>query len=151
MYKIMSKYFWKDLWYKQVDTRFRPRQKWLTDKIPRTFCDVDYLIETCVFESLISFWESDSGEETLRFQFECEYGEEYGMSEEASAQRKTDYREIYRRLNAAYNWAKARDKYIESSLDRKNMDEYIKAERRRVERDTFFLKEIIELRDKLWS
>lgn len=165
--KILSKYFWKDLWYNQVSSRINPRQKWLTDKIPRTWRDADYIIETCVFESLIFFWEEDNGEETVRFQWECPYGAEYGMSAEDSVARKNERKVVYDRLLAAYNWAKhgrvdgkaAYEKALEtyyglgsSKTNQKeglmvvgNLEDYLQKQ------DTFFLKEIVELRNHMWS
>lgn len=167
MSKILTTHFWKDLWYQQVATRINPRQKWLTDKIPRTWLDPDYIIETCVFESLIHFWEEDRGEETVRFQWECPYGAEYGMSAEESVARKNERKVVYDRLLAAYNWAKhgrvdgkaahkkAIDIYYGQVIKKYpveeglrvvgNLEEYLRKQ------DDFFLKEIVELRGHMWS
>ena len=163
---MLSKYFWKDLWHNQVSSRINPRQKWLTDKIPRTWRDADYIIETCVFESLIFFWEEDSGGETLRWAFECPYGAEYGVSATRSVEMKNERKVVYDRLLAAYNWAKYGRKQMEQDYnnaltkyfgenwtrgDNKGLSVAGKIEREMTEKNTFYLKEIVELRDHMWS
>lgn len=59
--KIFNKYFWSDLWYKQVSSRLNPRQKWLTKTIPRTYCDKVELIPQLLFTCLVNYVEVEEG------------------------------------------------------------------------------------------
>lgn len=61
-FRPFSHYWWSDVWYKQVSSRFRPRNKWLTKQIPRTWIDKDTLLEIVVLESLKHYCE-ESGED----------------------------------------------------------------------------------------
>ncbi len=56
---IFNHYWWKDVWYKQFSIRLRPRNKWLTRKIPRTWVDKDTILEIAVLESLKHYCEVD--------------------------------------------------------------------------------------------
>jgi len=59
MWRLFSSFWWKDVWYNQVSSRLRPRNKWLTKQIPRTWCDKDHLLEICVLGALKNFVEPD--------------------------------------------------------------------------------------------
>ena len=59
---IFNRYWWREYWYSQISSRIWPRQRWLTQQIPRTYRDKDTLIELCVLECLKDYIE---GEEAL--------------------------------------------------------------------------------------
>jgi hypothetical protein len=59
---IFNRWWWRDFWYNQISARLRPRNKWLTKKIPRQYRDKDTILELCVLESLKHYIE---GEEAL--------------------------------------------------------------------------------------
>lgn len=56
-FRPFSHYWWSDVWYKQVSSRLRPRNKWLTKQIPRTWQDKDHILETCVLGALKHYCE----------------------------------------------------------------------------------------------
>ena len=158
---LLNKYFWTDLWYTQVSSRIKPRQRWLTKQIPRTWLDADSVIELCVFESLIYWWTQDGGEEMSRFQFEND-------DEFCTEERKNERKEVYDRLLAAYNWATSgrknamadyenllntfsRSDFLDRKFDRELFNEINRLETKCIESDTFYLKEIIELRKYMWT
>jgi len=58
-YSIFNSYWWSDVWYKQFSSRVRPRNKWLTKQIPRTWVDKDTILEICVLGSLKHYCEKD--------------------------------------------------------------------------------------------
>ncbi len=60
-FKVFNKHWWHNFWYEQVSTRIRPRNAWLTSKIPRTWIDKDTIMETVLLESLKHYCE-ESGE-----------------------------------------------------------------------------------------
>jgi hypothetical protein len=59
---IFNRHWWRDFWYSQISSRLRPRNRWLTKKIPRTWADKDTILEIAVLESLKHYVE---GEEAL--------------------------------------------------------------------------------------
>jgi hypothetical protein len=74
---IFNGYWWRDVWYKQVSSRLRPRNKWLTKKIPRTWVDKDTILEICVLESLKHYVEPE-GEDCMNvIDTECEHQREF--------------------------------------------------------------------------
>jgi hypothetical protein len=84
----------KDFWYNQVSARLRPRQKWLTDQIPKTWADKVWLIPNVNFYMVIDFVEGEkcfdqtdydaSGEEGVRFAKELKECYKYVKTERAS-------------------------------------------------------------------
>ena len=58
IHRLFSKYFYWDLKYK-ISAFFNPRQKWLTKKIPRTYCDKPELIRDILFNCLENFVSED--------------------------------------------------------------------------------------------
>lgn len=53
-------YFWLDIKY-SISAFFRPRQAWLTKKIPKTWCDKTSLIPLLLFECLVHYIEEEEG------------------------------------------------------------------------------------------
>lgn len=100
-YRLFNMTFYKRVWYEQVTTRFFPHNRWATKVVPRTFSDVDYIFAEVLFAGLVFFWEEDNGEESFRFQWECE--DEY-----TSEERRAEYKRVYELVKAAYDWAKIR-------------------------------------------
>lgn len=158
---MFNKYFWKNLWYTQVSSRINPRQKWLIKKIPRTWSDADHLIELCVFESLIYWWTQDNGEESCRYQFETQ-------DHHVEDSFRKNAKDVYDRLLAAYQWAsegrvKAQKDY-ETALEQnfgkatdlqsdrlRRLEIVNNMENEIIEKDTYFLTEIVKLRRFMWT
>jgi hypothetical protein len=76
-FRPFSHYWWSDVWYKQVSSRWRPRNKWLTKKIPRTWVDKDTILEIVVLESLKHYVDPE-GEDCMNvINTECESQREF--------------------------------------------------------------------------
>ena len=74
---IFNHYWWNDFWYKQFSSRWRPRNKWLTKKIPRTWVDKDTILEITVLESLKHYVDPE-GEDCMNvIDTECEHQREF--------------------------------------------------------------------------
>ena len=58
-FKVFNTHWWRDFHYRQISARFRPRNKWLTKQIPRTWIDKDTLLEIVVLGSLKHYCEVD--------------------------------------------------------------------------------------------
>jgi len=58
-FSILNGYWWRNFWYQQISSRLRPRNKWLTRHIPRTWADKDTILEICVLESLKHYVDED--------------------------------------------------------------------------------------------
>ena len=63
--RIFNKYFWKDLWYDQISSRVRPRQKWVYKCLPRQWQDKDSVVRLVLFECIIHFVEREKCFETI--------------------------------------------------------------------------------------
>lgn len=98
--------------WNHVSSFFRPRQKWLTDKIPNTWCDKVELVPLVLFTILIDFVESEKGTDQLHIDWteELEAGH---VSQEYVDQVKT----IYAELEAAYHYAKTSRQILLNRLD----------------------------------
>jgi hypothetical protein len=58
--RIFNKHYWWDLKC-NLQCLFNPKQKWLTKKIPRTWCDKPELIQSLLFEILVHYVEEEDG------------------------------------------------------------------------------------------
>jgi hypothetical protein len=56
---VFNKYWRRHFWYSQISSRIRPRNKWLTKRIPSTWVDKDTILEICVLESLKHYVDID--------------------------------------------------------------------------------------------
>lgn len=136
---LLNKYWWRRK-HREVREIFFPKNRWVNEVVPRHFADVDYIFEDVLFAGLVHFWEKDRGEETLRYQWECD-PDEFMMSSDHQAH----CREVYDIAKAAYDWAKVRkQKHDDVRLDWKEEQDLI-AE------DTKHLQNIIKYRKYLWS
>ena len=76
-WRIFSPYWRSRIWYEHVSSHLRPRNKWLTKKIPRTWVDKDTILEIVVLESLKHYVDPE-GEDCMNvINTECEYQREF--------------------------------------------------------------------------
>lgn len=128
-------------WYKHIECLFFPKQQWLHKIIPRTFVDIDTLIENITFECLINFWEKDEGGKMLRLQYTMfeDSPEQFSfMTEQELFGMKELSKMVYDDVYAAYQWAVTRKSVDEDSIERIN-------------NDTKYLQTIIQYRQGLWT
>lgn len=141
--QVFNKYWWRHRYYAVRDFLISQNQ-WARKSIPRHFADVDGVFEEVLFNGLISYWEDDNGEETLRYQFEYE-DVHYEESPFTNEEIREKSREIYAHMLAAYEWAKIRKQEYESlGYDYNQESELIAI-------DTRHLLNIITHRKYLWS
>ena len=76
-FRPFSHYWWHDVWYKQVSSRWSPRNKWLTKKVPRTWVDKDTILEIVVLESLKHYVDKDGEDCFGIINTECEEQREF--------------------------------------------------------------------------
>lgn len=142
----------RKFWYEQIASRINPRQKWLTNAIGRTWADKDWVLETCVFTSMIHFWEDERGEEVMRYQFECIENPCRSKALNAEDQeRYAEARRVYSILDRCYRWAKARDQLWEDFHESGYDAFYNKREADLIEQDTSVMQEIIQYRKYMWT
>ena len=72
-YRLTNKSYWSRIWYEQVSSRIRPRNKWVNKVVPRTFSDKDFIYEEVIFAGLVDFSDNDNGESCLRYQWEGDH------------------------------------------------------------------------------
>jgi len=149
-----------------IKTFFNPRQKWLTKKIPNTWCDKVELIPLCLFEMIKHFVEEEMDNVCWGLEEDVEKGycsKEYSDKMAAAGNK---IREIYnyytvvrpdlqKQLDGAY--PDLGDNFLDS-LKEMTKDSYksLYGEVRRLEeliekKDTEYLLDIIKLRGYLWT
>jgi len=145
--RILSKYFWRDF-YRDIRDFFWPRNKWLTDRIPNSWRDKDWLIEETLSAAIIHFVDEEKGfEETVW----------------DDTPEKLD---TYHKLNSAYHWFKWQRKSLEekegrdfeasllekhSSFQEFRADLYYDFAAKKEILDNLHLKNIIKYRKHLWT
>lgn len=143
----------RKFWYEQIISRIKPRQKWLTDKLGRTWIDKDTVIETAIFESMIHFWEDEKGEEMQRFQFECiESPCRSAAAKPEDQERYAEQRRIYSELDKCYRYARMRDQVWEEFYNTpiQGRNGWQK-EQAIIDKETEILVKIVQLRKYLWT
>lgn len=136
-YRLTNKSYWSRIWYEQVSSRIRPRNKWVNKVVPRTFSDKDFIYEEVIFAGLVDFWENDNGESCLRYQWEGDH--------DSDEERRAVYKRVYDELLEAYVWAIARKGQWEGAhTDWKREQEVI-------EEDTKHLSVIVRNRKWMWT
>jgi hypothetical protein len=88
------------LYYKIRDMLF-PRQRWLTKKIPKDWCDKPELIKIILFETLVHFVEEENGLSDLKVNWDEDISA--GFIRQNAIDHK---RNILLRLNEAYSYIK---------------------------------------------
>ena len=107
-------YFWSDLYYK-VRCFFKPKQEWLTDVIPDTYCDKVELIPRLLFKCLEHYVEVERKSEwvhDLGYDWADEVKQRFVSQSYADEQMKID-KEILK----AYNWIKTGRNEIDEQID----------------------------------
>jgi hypothetical protein len=136
----------KDWWYNKVSARLRPRQKWLTDAVPKTWSDKTWLIPEINFLMVVDFVDGEK----------CFENTEYSGSEVTE--------KFAKELKECYNYIKKERPSLQKDLENSYPDEdtstgnYKKdyAEVNRIEKlldqkDTKYLTWIVVNRDRMWT
>jgi len=106
--------FWHDAYYK-IKCFFKPKQEWLTDVIPDTYCDKVELIPRLLFECLIHYVEVERQQPHARsfgYSWEEELEKGYTSQEEVNRYQKVD-----KDLIKAYSWIKNGRANIDKQID----------------------------------
>jgi hypothetical protein len=113
--QLFYSYFWSDLYYK-VRCFFRPKQEWLTDVIPDTYCDKVELIPRLLFKCLEHYVEVERKAEwvhDLGYDWAEEVKQRFVSQSYADEQMKID-KEILK----AYDWIKTGRIEIDERIDK---------------------------------
>jgi len=86
--RLAYKRIWH-FWYEEISTRINPRQKWLTNVIPRRFSDKTQLTLTVLYAMIIHFVEEEKCFETVNWADSWDGGAEFAL-----------------KLKEVYDWAK---------------------------------------------
>lgn len=105
----MISFYWKDKWWKLM-AWFNPRQKWLTKKIPNTWCDKTELIPLILFEILTDFVENEDGLESI-------WGERYLNDPHVSEEYRQQREPIRKELEEIYEYIKNERPLLQKQLD----------------------------------
>jgi hypothetical protein len=111
---LFNKHYWWDLKYK-VQCFFHPKQEWLTNVIPDTYCDKFELIPRMLFACLVNYVEAERKQYFIH-----EIG--YDWSEElkdghVSQDYVDEHMKIDKELMKAYNWIKNGRVKLDEQID----------------------------------
>jgi len=140
---VYISFFWSDL-KSYVSCFLFPRQKWLTSKVPRTWQDKDELITNCVFECLKHYVEEEEGV-TNRTQQSWEEDLAKGYVSQAYVDNHISF---CKTVMDAYNYIVTE----RPALLKKLHDDYtIELEEEIFEKDTEYLRQIVNVRGYMWT
>lgn len=134
---IKSQYGLSRWWYEQISSRLRPRQKWLTDKIERTWQDKTYLIPELLFACIIHFVEEE------------------GAFEKVDWEHNDVFQKVKGEIEKCYNWAKHERPELKKEMDEaldiahNNKNKELTYQERYGEYDA--LEKELEIKDKYYS
>jgi hypothetical protein len=146
MKNTIQKLCWKisNLRY-SLSCLFKPRQKWLTRVVPRTWCDKPELMRDVLFAFIVDYVEVEDG---LRFR-----GHDWKADLEqghVSQEYVDDTNKVLDRIYNVYVFIKTDRPRLEQEI--KDSDEYCtQAYKMLDDKDKWALKEIVELREYLWT
>ena len=111
---LFNNHYWWDLKYR-VQCFFHPKQEWLTNVIPDTFCDKFELIPRMLFACLVNYVEAERKQYFIH-----EIG--YDWSEElkdghVSQDYVDEHMKIDKELMKAYNWIKNGRVKLDEQID----------------------------------
>lgn len=170
----MKKMKIEELWYTHVDCFFKPRQKWLTDVIGKTYRDKPELIRDVMYAFIINLVEEEKFIEHWEWgmkpypEWDEEHKKHYMEEQAKRLQLKIDIEEIY-------DWAKyGRDQRDKDSMEalagaddrmkeakdrglegREYLD-FVYGENNKIDeeinnKDSIYMKKIIDIREHLWT
>jgi hypothetical protein len=142
--QIFCRWFWKEVW-NDICAFFRPRQKWLTDKIPNRWRDKDYIIETVLFACLIDYVENEKGIDNFFSDWSDDLSKGF-VSQAYVDNVKTNEKQIF----TVYKYLKEERPNLEKTIEQFD-DNYFELVNQLHEKDTEALVTIIKFRGHLWT
>jgi hypothetical protein len=163
---LFSPIRWKrSLAWDELGAWFNPRQKWLTSKIPNTWCDKPELIRILMFEMIVNFVEEEKGLDQFNVDWSEDIKDGYVTQEYVD-----DRNSIYSQIKIVYDYIKderpALVKAHDESYPEINFNTFAPvndvpfneayAENNRLEalleeKDDWALHKIVELREYIWT
>lgn len=157
---LIANQFWRSDVILPITTWFNPRQKWLTNMIPNTWCDKCELVPLLNFAILVDFVESEKGLDQLTIDWNAEMKNGFISQEYVD-----NVMRVYGELKQVYDYIKGERPQLQKQHDEsypyfppssKLSYEELYGETNRLEkllhdRDTWALNKIIEHREYLWT
>ncbi len=106
---LTNSLYWKNKWY-NIRAWFSPRQKWLIEKIPNTWCDATGLIPLCLFEIIRHFVEDENGLESI-------WSEQFINDPYVSDEYRAVKEPIRKELEEIYEYVKTKRALLEKQMD----------------------------------
>ena len=141
-YKIFNRFWWYEV-YTELKSWIRPRNKWLTNKIPNTYRDNDYLMEVLILECIKQYVEADDGL--------------YGFDEgQADPNYPDDLKKFDREVKKMYDWITITIPSLEKQIDDfsptdSNFDKLVKLENEVINIKTEVMLWAVYNRSMLWT
>jgi hypothetical protein len=112
--KYSNPIFWWELKY-EIKCFFNPKQKWLTDLVPNTFCDKTGLIPKILFACIVDYVEVEREQDHVH-----EIGYDWSEELENGLMSLDSVDKIKRRdaqIMEVYGWAKSGREYFQERID----------------------------------
>jgi hypothetical protein len=150
----------KDKFYWNVYYSFFPQHESIRKAIPKSWADLDGIVEDVLSAIIISFVEEEKGLDQLEMMLDSlNKNDEYLIKNWGSVDLFWDYYgsryKDYIRLQEIYTWVKSGKKsmqnYLNSIEGTNNWKEYSKVEQGIHDRDSEYLADLVKLRKYLWT
>ena len=146
----------KHWWYDNVHCRLSPKNKWATKVIPHTWADKTWLIEKFLFECIVHYVEVEAQKYNHLMVSDGDFKDRWDRIQKCYTYIKIDFPKRESRLRDILNILYPSDEELD--LSKKDTpeeaalrEEYDKVEQS-IDKDTkYILKEIVDLKDFLWT
>ena len=152
MFKKIKDFLWvlecwfyrnKLWWFENITCRFKPQNKWATDIIPNTWADKTWLIEEFLFGCIVNFVEEENPKSCIDWSYDKKAKEQWRRIQKCYSFIKIELPNLQKELSQISGNAWPSQKELQ--------DKYIKLENQIYNNTQATLKEIVEIRNILWS
>ena len=152
-------------WFENITCRLKPQNKWATDVIPNTWADKTWLIEEFLFGCIVNFVEEENPKSCIDWNYDEEAKERWRRIQKCYTFIKIELPKLQKKLShiADDAWSGPNTSYTNeadfvgdinkapSAPQKELQDKYIKLENQIHNKTQATLKEIVEIRNTLWS
>ena len=152
-------------WLENITCRFKPKNTWATDVIPNTWADKTWLIEEFLFTCVVNFVEEENPKSCIDWNYDEKSKEGWRRIQACYTFIKIELPKLQKESNQISGpaWGTLDDHYNTEADFLKDInkpptpsqkelqDKYIKLENQIYNKTQSTLKEIVEIRNILWS
>ena len=174
MFKKIKDFLWslecwfyrrKLWWFENITCRFNPKNKWATNLIPNTWADKTWLIEEFLFGCIVNFVEKENPKSCIDWSYDEETKERWRRIQKCYTFIKIELPKLQKELShvADNAWSAPNTSYnnqgdfledinkAPTPSQKELQNKYIKLESQIYNKTQATLKEIVDIRNILWS